>query len=96
MKLIHLWWTPTLTVVTGVSSTEFTVSLLDAALLFVEAPIRVHNQNYTIDSGQKPRKVTEVNGTTIKCTDLGFTPAPGQKINFVGFIVDKGSAYAWL
>ena len=95
-KRIYDFFTPQLSVVSGVSSTQFNVSAPDAAKLFVGSPIRVHSDDYTIDSGERAKKVTDVTGTLITCTDLGFVPSLSQKIDLVGFVSDEGAAYAWL
>lgn len=96
-KIAHLFWDPTLTIVTGISSTQFTVSIGDAAKLFVNGIIRVHSSDYTIDSGITGIKVTDITGVTITvASSLGFTPAVGQKIDLVGFASDSGAPYAWI
>lgn len=95
-RAAHLFWDPSLVIVSGISSTQFTVSAPDAAKLYVGSAIRVHNSDYTIDSGLVAKKVTDISGTTITCTDIGFTPSAGQNIDFVGFYYDEGAPYAWL
>lgn len=93
-KRAHCFYTPQLTVVSGVSTTEFTVSALDATKVFNGAFIRVHNSDYSIDSGDV--EVTSVAGVNIIVnTDLGFTPSAGQLVDLVGFI-DEGEPYRWL
>lgn len=95
-KVAHVFWDPTLEVVSGASSTQFDVSVPDAAKLFVGSIIRVHSEDYSIDSGLTGKLVTDVTGTTVTCDDLGFTPASGQKIDLVGFYYDNGKPYAWV
>jgi len=96
-KQIYPFWTPTLTVVTGISATQFTLSVSDAAKVFVGSIVRVHSEDYATDSGQLvSKKVTNVTGTTITCQDLGFTPSAGQKVDFIGFISDEGIPYVWV
>lgn len=83
-KLLFCHLDPTLTVVTGTSDTVFDVSLGDAAVLNVGAPILIHNSSYSIFSPEVT--VTDVTGTTVTVgSSLGFTPAVGQKIELVGF-----------
>lgn len=95
-KNVHVFWDPTLTVVSGASSTSFDVSVSDAAKLFVGSLIRVHNYAFTIDSGEGTIKVTNITGTTVTCEDLGFTPMVGMKVELVGFVDDNGKPYVWL
>jgi hypothetical protein len=84
---------PTVLVVTGLSSTQFTVAVGDASKFFVAARVRVHDAGFSIDSGDV--KVTAVSGVTITVEDLGFTPAVGQRIDLIGF-PDQGGAYRWI
>jgi len=95
-KALHPFWTPTLMVVSGVSDTQFNVSLGDAAKLFVNSTIRIHDADYTVDSYDKLIKVSSIVGTLVTCDSIGFTPAPNQLINLVGFVSDEGDAYAWV
>jgi hypothetical protein len=97
LKLVHPFWTPTLDIVTGISTTQFTVSAPHAAKLFVDGIVRVHSDDYTIDSGRKGIKVINITGVTITVeTGLGFVPSAGQKIDFVGFVSDEGQPYGWV
>jgi len=98
-KNTHCFANPTLTIVTGTSGTEFTVSAGDALLLSVGSSVRVHNDSYSIDStastDTEDAKVTVINSTTITVNrDLGFTPAVGQSIELVGF-KDGGLPYRY-
>lgn len=95
-KQIFPFWTPTLDVVAGISSTQFTLSPSDAAKVFVGSIVRVHNEDYATDSGKDALKVTDITGVTITCDDLGFTPSAGQKVDFIGFVSDEGIPYVWL
>ena len=97
LKAVHPFWTPVLTVTSGVSATSFNVSLLDAAKLFVGSLVRIHNDDYSIDSGVDGTKVTAIAGTLVTVEDdLGFTPSASQKVEFVGFKIDEGQPYGWL
>jgi hypothetical protein len=97
LKAVHEFWTPVLTVTSGVNSTSFNVSLGDAAKLFVGSLVRVHNEDYSIDSGVDGTKVTAIAGTLVTVEDdMGFTPAALQKVEFVGFVSDGGAPYGWL
>jgi len=97
VKSIHLFWDATLTIVTGISDVQFTVSALDAAKLFVGGLVQVHNEDYSIDSGTEFKKITSIAGVTITVeASLGFTPSPGQLVDAVGFTIDDGKPYVWL
>lgn len=95
-KALHPFWTPTLTVTSGVSATQFNVSLLDAAKLFEGALIRVHSDDYSVDSNTNIIKVVSIVGGLITCDDLGFTPSLNDKIDLVGFVSDEGAPYVWI
>jgi hypothetical protein len=95
-KALHPFWTPTLIVTSGVSATQFNVSLSDAAKLFVGSLIRVHDLDYAVDSYDKVIKVVSIVGTLVTCDDIGFTPSSGQNINLVGFVSDKGNPFVWV
>lgn len=90
-KTIHAFIDPTLTVVTGTSTTVFDVSLADAAKVTPGLPILIHNTDYSILSEEV--NVLSVVGTTITLeTPIAFTPAAGQLVELVGFI-DGGGPY---
>jgi hypothetical protein len=95
-KSLHPFWTPQLVVTGATSSTQFTVSALDAAKAFEGGVIRVHNYNYTTDSGEVPLSITSIVGTTINCEDLGYVPAIGDFVDLVGFVSDEGKPYCWI
>jgi hypothetical protein len=95
-KAVHPFWNPTLTVVSGASNTQFDVSAPDAAKLFVGSVLRIHSADYSVDSVDVVVKVASISGTTITTNDIGFVPSAGQKIEFVGFVSDKGAPYAWV
>lgn len=90
-KLLYIHIDPTLTIVSGTSGTVFDLSAPDAARTQVGLPILIHNADYSILSPESI--VLSVVGTTVTVkTDLGFTPAAGQKVELVGF-QDGGGAY---
>jgi hypothetical protein len=97
LKNIHLFWNPTVDVVSGISQTQFQVSVSDFAKFFVGGIVRIHNDDYSIDSGIKGKKITSLIGPDkVVVQDLGFVPAAGQKVEFIGFVSDNGKPYAWL
>lgn len=95
-KNAHAFWDPTIAVVSGASATSFNVSGGDIGKIFVGSLIRVHNQDFSIDSGETARKVTDITGNTVTCQDLGFTPTSAMFVELIGFSSDNGKAYAWL
>jgi hypothetical protein len=97
LKAAHCWFNPTLEILTGISDTQFTVSVGDAAKMFEGGLVRVRNIDYTIDSGKNGIVISDITGTTITLAKtLGFTPAVGQKIDLVGFAIDNGAPYVFL
>jgi hypothetical protein len=77
---------PTLTVISGVSQTQFYVSLSDSIVLNIGLPVMIHDQFYNDVSNQV--NVTAVNLSTGLVTvksDLGFIPSAGMLIEYVGF-----------
>jgi len=83
-KLLFQYIDPTLTVVSGVSVTQFNVSLLDAAKMSPGLPVQINNADYSIQSSEAT--VDSIVGplVTLK-TAIEFIPAAGQFVNLVGF-----------
>jgi hypothetical protein len=83
-KIFHDHWSPQVTIVTGISNTQFTVSVGDASKFQAGFPIRVHNEDFAVTSDEV--RVSDVTGVTITVDeDLGFTPSAGQFADFLGF-----------
>lgn len=90
-KLLWSYIDPTVSVVTGVSGTQFTVSSGDAAKFVVNQPVIVHNATYSVLSLEC--LVQSIVGTTITlASNLGFTPNNTYKVELIGFI-DGGGPY---
>lgn len=86
---------PTLTIVTGISQTQFTLSAPDAAQVVVGQPILIRDAGWGVQSAEVV--VQSVIGTTVTLVkNLGFVPSAGQKVELVGFIQDKGGAFRLL
>jgi hypothetical protein len=96
LKSVHVYIDPTVNVVSGTSSTSFDVGLGDVSKFFVGSLVRVHNQDFSVDSGNTGKKVTNITGTTITVEDLGFTPSASDLVDLIGFAIDEGQPYAWL
>lgn len=90
-KTMHVYLSPTVTVVTGVDQRNFTVGAGDIGKFLVGAIVEVHSTDYSIASGELT--VTMVTGVTVTVdAPLGFTPSAGQLVDFIGF-ADGGQAY---
>jgi hypothetical protein len=90
-KLIHAFTSPRVSVTSGTSGTSFDVGAGDVAKFFVGGIVEVHNTGFTVVSPET--KVASVVGTTITVEDdLGFTPAAGYEVDFIGF-ADQEQAY---
>lgn len=92
-KLVHAFWTKSSSVVSGISSTQFTVSPTDAAYFLVGRRVQIHNLEYTQDSGEV--LIQGVSGVTITVESMGFTPSPGMIADLVPFL-DGGGPYRWI
>ena len=66
---------PSMTVVTGVSNTQFTVSSADAAKFSAGQEIAMHYPNMVVQSAAVT--ITDITGTTITVDTLGATPSAG-------------------
>lgn len=84
---------PTLTVVTGISATQFTLSAPEAAKLVEGRMIRVHNALFSDDSGEV--EIQSIVGVTITVESMGFTPAAGYTVELCGY-ADGGGPYRWV
>ncbi len=91
LKTVFASINPTVLVDVGNSSTSFDVPVGEELKFFVDGVIRVHNADFSNDSGQV--KITSVIGQTITCEDMGFTPANGDGIELIGFSSDNGAPY---
>lgn len=93
-KRSHTFWNPQVEVSSGTDNFTFDVGALDADKFLTGAFIRVHNSDYSLDSGEL--EVTEVSGTTIIVNnDMGFTPSSSELVDLIGFR-DGGKPYRWL
>lgn len=85
---------PTVLVDSSASTTQFDVPVGEEVKFFSDGFIRVHNQDFSNDSGQV--KILDVTGQTITCEDLSFTPSNGDQVNLIGFYTDEGLPYVML
>lgn len=95
VKAVYTSVAPTLTVLNGLSNTQFLLNLTDYAKILVGSKVQIHNQDYSILSSEAT--VTQLIGpNTVEVgTSLGFTPSAGQKVEIIGFL-DGGGAYRFL
>lgn len=91
-KLIHVFWGRTASVVSGASSTQFTLAAPDAALCFEGYPIRVRSADYSVGVESV---IVSVVGTTITTEDLGFTPNNTYLVELLAF-PDGGDPYRFV
>lgn len=95
-KAIHTFLDATVTVVTGVSQTVFTVAPADIGKFQVGKVVIVHEFDWTYYSEEI--KVSDVDTGTNEVTvesPLGFTPAPGDLVDLLPFADGSGS-YRWI
>ena len=84
-KAIFAYYSPRVFIVTGISETQFTVSLSDASKFFVGSIIRVASTDYSVFSGTTEFKVQSIVGTTITLTTaLPFIPSAGYMVLGIG------------
>lgn len=95
-KNVHCFWGYEIDVVSGISSTQLDVVAGDVGKFFVGSIIRIHNEDYSIDSGVNGVTVTDITGNTLTFDDAGFTPDNTMTINLIGFSSDEGKPYTWL
>lgn len=93
-KIFHAYLAPTVEVVTGVSSTSFTVGAGDIAKFLEGATVLVHSVDYVTES-EEVKVVSAVGVTVTVDTALGFTPSAGQVVDLVGF-PDSSPAYRFV
>jgi hypothetical protein len=90
-KSLYVFFNNTLEVVSGISQTQFTVSMGALADIAVGYIIYTHDKNYNNKSAE--RNVIDITGTTITLDgNLGYVPAAGDKIELLGY-ADGGRPY---
>lgn len=99
-KLIHVFWTPSVVITSGVSSTSFNVGVGDAAKFNPGQPLYTHNAAYSTLFGSEVLsnevRILSVVGTLVTVdSDLGYTPSAGDIAELIGF-ADQGPPYRWI
>jgi hypothetical protein len=94
-KAVYCFIDPTLSVLAGLSTTQFTVSLSDLSKLSLGASLFIRSNDWSLKSPDV--KVSEIMSpnTIVVSESLGFIPSSGQKIELVGFL-DGGGAYRYI
>lgn len=90
-KIMHAFLSPTVTVVSGIDSRNFTVDPGDTGKFFVGSIVEVHSEDYSIASGELTVTLIVGNQITVDAP-LGFTPSTGKLVDFIGF-ADHSAAY---
>jgi hypothetical protein len=94
-KSVHCFFNPRVEITLGISTTQFEVSALDQDKFLPNQPVRIHSEDYTIDSGVDAFFIESVVGNLVTLKKaLPFTPAAGQFIDLIGF-KDGKSPYAF-
>jgi hypothetical protein len=94
-KAVYAFTDPTLTVLAGISTTQFTVSLGDLANLPLGATLFIRSSDWSLRSPDVTVIQIISANTIVVSESLGFTPSSGQKIELIGFL-DSGGAYRFL
>ena len=89
-KELYAFLSPTVYVASAVDPLGFTVEAGKGSLFKAGATVRVHNYDYSLDSGEV--EVLSVAGDVIETDGLGFTPDSDSIVDFIGF-PDGGPAY---
>lgn len=96
-KAVHVFWNPSVPVVSGIDTSSFDVSPGDASRFWGGAPVRIHSKDYSLDTKGQLLKVEGVAGTTITLSDnMAFVPTSDCIVELIGFESDDGSPYVWL
>ena len=93
-KMMHCCFNPTITVLSGISTTQFTVAPLDEVKFVIGQKIRIHNADYSIDSDEAI-VVDALGGIVTIQEPISFIPAAGQLVELVGY-TDLGAPYRWI
>jgi hypothetical protein len=96
-KNLHGYLNPSVDIIAGVSESEFEVSPADIDKFVVGSYIRVHNDDFSVDSqtnvaDDEPRVEQIVGNNIILTIPLPFVPASNEKVALIGF-KDGGLPY---
>jgi hypothetical protein len=83
-KILFCFVDPSIAIVAGVSTTEFTVASGDAGKFQPNVAVSIHNSDYSVNSPECI--VDSIVGSNVKLkSSLGFVPAAGQIAELIGF-----------
>lgn len=94
-KARHVYLDPTVAVVSGLTQTKFEVDPSDTDKFRVGCVIRVHNEDWTDDSGDIVVSAVNIDDTIETATATGFTIDTSHQVELIGF-KDGGQPYRWL
>jgi hypothetical protein len=97
-KNVHVFLTPQILITNGINDTEVEINIADVDKLFIGSVVRVHSPDYSNDSqtdlvDTDPEIVSIVGNVITFDKSLGFTPAPNDQIDLIGFSADEGLPY---
>jgi hypothetical protein len=91
-KSIHAFLGPRVAIVSGISSSQFTVGVLDFSKFFVGAKVRIHTEDYTTVSPEiSVTELTAPDTITVTFGGIGFTPTSSYFVTCIGFPDQSGS-----
>jgi hypothetical protein len=93
-KSIHAFRSPTVAIAGTGTPNQFDVSPLDVSKFFKGAVLRIHTEDWSVDSGDV--KVQSISGNTIILeSDLEFTPDVSHLVSGIGF-PDRSGFYRYI
>lgn len=96
IKIVHCFWDPQESVVSGLSTTQFTVPPSAIDVFQLNLPVLVHNTDYTrISVEQLVTSIDTGTNTITVAGSLGLTPQAGDFVDLIGF-ADLGGPYRWI
>lgn len=94
-KNVHCFFDPAIEIDSAASDTVFTVASGEGAKFFNGGKVVVHSEDFSTLSPE--RTVSDVSGDQITVSgSLGYTPAPGDIVDLIGFSDDNGAPYRYI
>ncbi len=95
-KAIHAFTDPTVTIVSGISPTVFSVGVSDIGKFFVGSRVLVRSEDWSVEAAETVVTAVDTGTNQVTVEDaLGFTPSAGQLVDLIGF-ADEGGAYRFI
>lgn len=97
-KSFNCFHTPEVAVISGASDLIFTVAAGEGSKFTIDLVVRIHNRDFTVDSGKENIvKVIDITGDIITVDkSIGFTPSSSEFVNLIGFDSDGGKPYTYV